>query len=135
MVTLQLVKDHFFFVLLTNSACILIWHLLVESFRQKYEGPCFTWLLLAWLKEEWKKKTCKSTGKEGKQLSLPKQSWEQKLKRIKDKQLAFKFPYSVEDVLYKKLWSIPLLILDSSYCHKKNKCWEIQYSGDISVEW
>lgn len=44
---------------------------------------------------------CKRTGKEGKQLNLPKQSWEQKLQRMKEKQLAFKSPYSVEDVLYK----------------------------------
>lgn len=33
-----------------------------------------------------------------------------------------------------KLWSIPMLILNSSYCHKESKCWEIQYSEYISVE-
>lgn len=82
--TLQLVKDHFFFVLLTNTAHILMWHLLVESLRQKYEVPYFTRRLLIW-----------------KQLSLPRQSWEQKLKGMRGKQPVFKFPYSVEDVLYK----------------------------------
>lgn len=84
MMTLQLVKDHFFLVLLTSTVHILMWHLLVESFRQKYEGPYFTRQLLIW-----------------KQLSLPKQSWEQKLKGMRGKQPAFTFPYSVEDILYK----------------------------------